>query len=96
MSDPAGLANSILRSKLTCRDTSSGGRALTRALALSPHGHVYLTDAPAEPAATGEDLPAGIAAAFARDPAGGLLQLGGTDLSTALSPTVAYWRGLAR
>ncbi len=72
-----------------------------RALALSPHGVLYLDAKSAQAEAPGvaavaPDIAARIELAFADDPDAGLFHLGAVEIDTALPPTLAFFRDLAK
>jgi non-specific serine/threonine protein kinase len=62
----------------------------TSTIAVSPHGTLYLL-----PRATTASVPERIQSAFAKRYGDGLLQLGLSELDTALPPDLAYWREFA-
>lgn len=62
----------------------------TSTIAVSPHGALYLL-----PQAPTASIPERIRTAFAKRHGDGLMQLGLSELDTALPPDLAYWRELA-
>jgi hypothetical protein len=68
------------------------------ALALSPHGVLYLEPDPDPDAAlaVAADVASRIERAFSDDPGEGLLHLGAVEVDVALPPTLAYFRDLGR
>jgi len=63
-------------------------------LALTPRGHLRAIERPAEGGVP--MAPAPVRAAFERGEAFGLLHLGAVEVETPLSPSVAFWRDVAR
>jgi non-specific serine/threonine protein kinase len=66
------------------------------ALALTPHGRVAVDPAPPDSELADEALAQALTAHLARDEADALLDLGARHPDAALSPSVAYFRDLAR
>ena len=68
--------------------------AVAPSLVLTPHGHLRLAPSPdAQPLS--EDLQQRLTADFDRGTGHGLLQLGGSEVATALPAVFAYWREFA-
>ncbi|HET9450156.1 MAG TPA: ATP-dependent helicase, partial [Aggregicoccus sp.] len=63
---------------------------------LTPQGHLRLVVDDAQAPGLPRSLAQRLEAAFAEDPAAGLLHLGAAEVDTALPPSLAYWRDLAR
>src|SRR5947207_15719540 len=65
-------------------------------LAMSPHGVLYLHEAPAEHGTLPAALRRRVERAFAAGPGPGLLHLGAREPATALPPVLAFWRDFGR
>ena len=68
----------------------------SRKLALSPLGGLHLVDGGPQDALLAPQVLQRIERAFAKGQGHGLLQLGVAELQTELSPSLAFWRELAR